>query len=225
MSKEKINSVIVKKKQVFKTYNQENLQLPPLENLIPENHQVRIVNELINSLDLSKFYESYKGGGSSAYNPQMLMKILIYGYSVKVYSSRKLEQALKQDITFIWLSRMQYPDHKTINNFRSNLRVFIDDVFSEVIQNLISKKLINLDTYFVDGTKFEASANKHTAVWSKNTQRYKEVVQAKIKELLRQIEMVNDLEPEPIPMTSKDAKKRIEEVREHLSKIGKKKQL
>jgi transposase len=225
MSKEKINQFIGKKKQVFKPYSQDNLQLPPLDNLISENHQVRIVNEVINNLDLSKFYESYKGGGSSAYDPQMLMKTLVYGYSVKVYSSRKLEQALKQDITFIWLSGMQYPDHKTINNFRTNLKPFIDEVFSEVIQYLMDKKLINLDTYFVDGTKLEANANKHTAVWSKNTQRYKEAVQAKIKELLKQIEMVNELEPEPAPMTAEDAQKRIEEVREHLAKLGKKKQV
>src|SRR6476619_6408636 len=102
MSQEKLEPRQGKKKQKFKPYSQENLHLPPLEGLIPEKHQVRIVNEVINGIDLSKFYDAYKGGGSSAYDPQMLMKTLVYGYSVKVYSSRKLEQALKQDITFMW---------------------------------------------------------------------------------------------------------------------------
>ena len=89
----------VKKKVIFKAYSQENLELPPIEELIGENHIVRKVSKILDELNIKEELEKkYKGGGSSAYNPLMLLKVLIYGYCVKVYTSRKLEQAVNQDI-------------------------------------------------------------------------------------------------------------------------------
>ena len=80
------------KKQVFKKYNQNNLNLPPLETLVPEGHLARTINDFVESLDKTNLEGLYKGGGSSAYHPQMLLKVLLYAYSVGNYSSRGWQQ-------------------------------------------------------------------------------------------------------------------------------------
>ena len=93
-------------KVVFKTYSPtQSLLLPPsLEELIGQNHPVRVVNEVIESINLELLERAYKGGGTSSYHPRMLLKILVYGYVTNTYSSRKPEAATKENIHFMWLS-------------------------------------------------------------------------------------------------------------------------
>ena len=209
-----------KRKVIFKPYSQENLQLPPLEQLIPENHLVRIVNKVLDELEICEILESrYKGGGTSAYNPLMLLKVLVYGYCVKVYTSRKLEQGVNQDIMFMWISGMQRPDHRTINNFRKEMKVSIDEVFSEVLKYLLKEKYVRLENMFVDGSKFAADANKYSHVWSKNTERYKQNIQQKINDLLQEIELINDNDPEPRAWTAEEVIQEIKKVREKVLRI------
>ena len=108
-------------KAVFKSYNQRQLMLlpPSLDELIEPGHPVRIVDELIDNVNDTSLLKQYKGGGTSSYHPRMLLKVMIYGYLCNIYSSRKMEAALKENIHFIWLSGMNRPDHNTINRFRS----------------------------------------------------------------------------------------------------------
>src|SRR5678810_1126087 len=86
-------------KVVFKTYSPaQGMLLPPsLEELIAKNHPVRVVNEVIESLNLELLEKAYVGGGTSSYHPKMLLKILVYGYVTNIYSSRKLEAAAKEN--------------------------------------------------------------------------------------------------------------------------------
>jgi len=80
---------------------------------------VKIVSHIVDGLDLMSLIHKYKPGGTSSYHPKMLLKVLVYGYLCNIYSSRKLEQALKDNINFMWLSGMSQPDHNTVNRFRS----------------------------------------------------------------------------------------------------------
>ena len=107
-------------KVVFKDYSPNQILLlpPSLEEMIDPNDPVRVVNQVIDSLDIDILIKKYKGGGCSSYHPRLLLKALVYGYLTNKYSSRKIEQALKQNIHFMWLSGMSYPDHNTINRFR-----------------------------------------------------------------------------------------------------------
>ncbi len=100
----------------FKPYYQDQLlMLPPkLEELIPKHHPVRIVNDVINQINLEPLLEAYHIKGGSNYHPQMLLKVLVYGYVTNIYSSRKLEAACRESVYFMWLSAMNYPDHNTI---------------------------------------------------------------------------------------------------------------
>src|SRR5476651_1268918 len=94
------------KKVVFKRYvqNQATLLPPSYEEMVPEKHAVRVVNEVIERIDISALERSYKGEGTSSYHPRMLLKVLVYGYLRNIYSSRKIEQALYENVHFMWLT-------------------------------------------------------------------------------------------------------------------------
>jgi len=122
-------------KVFFKDYspNQFLLLPPSLEAMINPNHPVRVVSQVIDRLDIESLIAKYKGGGCSSYHPRLLLKVLVYGYLTNQYSSRKIEQALSQNIHFMWLSGMSYPDHNTINRFRNDkLKGVLREVFSQV---------------------------------------------------------------------------------------------
>lgn len=180
-------------KIVFKDYNPNQMMLlpPSLEEMIPENHPVRVVNQVVDTIDLDSLLRKYKGGGCSSYHPRLMLKVLIYGYLTNTYSSRKMEEALRQNIHFMWLSGMQYPDHNTINRFRSDrLKDVLKEVFGQVVQLLIESGKVNLKEVYLDGTKIEANANRYTFVWGKAIKTSKERIKRQLKELWTYAESV-----------------------------------
>lgn len=173
-------------KVVFKDYNpKENLLFPPnLSELIEEKHPVRLVSNIIDGLDIRSLIKNYKSGGTSSYHPKMLLKVLIYGYLSNIYSSRKMEQALKENIHFMWLSAMSRPDHNTINRFRSErLKGEIKAIFTQIVLLLEKEGLVSLETTFVDGTKIEANANRYTFVWGRAIKKHKARIAEQLEEL------------------------------------------
>lgn len=162
------------------------------EEKIPSWHLVRLVNDAIDALDVKILLAQYEGGGSSSYHPVMMLKVLVYAYCKKIYTSRKIAEALEENIHFMWLSGEQTPDFRTLNDFRGRrMKEVIENVFSAVVEQLVVKGYVKLENYFVDGSKIEADANKHKVVWEKRRKRYEENVKAKIKELLQVIETEN----------------------------------
>ena len=182
---------------VFKPYvmNQAALLPPSYEEKIPEKHLVRVVNEAVEKIDVSVLLAEYRGGGTSSYHPKMLLKVLVYAYAEKIYSSRRIAKALRENIHFMWISGENCPDFRTINDFRGNrMKGVIGDLFSEVLEYLVAGGYVKLENYFVDGTKIEADANKHKMVWAKRRENYEKRVQEQIQELLKHIEQVNEEE-------------------------------
>lgn len=178
-------------KVIFKSYNQnDSLLFPPcIGDFIAENDPVRVLNAVVDSLDLSAIESSYEGGGASSYNPRMLTKVVFYAYLQNVYSGRKMETLLRRDVNFMWLSGMQTPDFNTINLFRKNrLASVVDDLFTQVVQMLVDQKIISLEVQYVDGTKIEANANKYTFVWKKSTQTNRNKLDRKVKAILAEAE-------------------------------------
>lgn len=227
------------KKVTFKPYNQNQLMLPmSLDVMIPQNHLVRVVNQAIERMNIEPLLKKYKGGGTSSYHPKMMLKVLVYAYSQKIYGSRRIAKALRENIHFMWLSAQNEPDFRTINRFRSSkLKDVVDDVFMGVLQMLIETGHVKLQNYFLDGTKVEANANKYTHVWSKSTSRYKNDLQGKIRELLKQIEAENELENkiygdkdleelgEDATITAEQLEKTVEELNKKLAEEPKNKKL
>lgn len=173
-------------KVVFKNYNTNQLMLlpPSLEEMIDSNHPVKVVHQVIEQIDIQPIMSKYKGGGTSSYHPKMLLKILVYGYLSNIYSSRKLENALKENIHFMWLSGMSKPDHNTINRFRSDrLKNVLKEVFSQVVFLLTESGHVDLREVYTDGTKIEANANKYTFVWGNAIKTNKEKMAKQLEEL------------------------------------------
>lgn len=184
-------------KAPFKEYNQQQIQLlpPSLEELIPPNHLVRVVNQVVDRLDISSIINQYEGGGASAYHPKMLVKVLLYGYAVKIYTGRKIAKALAQDVTFMWLAAYNRPDFRTINLFRSGiLKETIEDIFKELLLFLLDHGYVRIENYFTDGSTFTADSNRHKVVWKKNSERYKAMAESKCQELFKQIDELNATE-------------------------------
>ena len=184
-------------KVVFKSYNQnDNLLFPPcLGDFIAENDPVRVLNAIVDNLDISRIESSYEGGGASSYNPRMLVKVVFYAYLQNVYSGRRMEQLLRRDVNFMWLSGMQHPDFNTINLFRKHrLADVVDDIFTQVVQMLVEGKFVSLDVQYIDGTKIEAAANKYTFVWKKATKTNQEKLDKKVKAILAEAERELDVE-------------------------------
>jgi transposase len=171
---------------IFKAYqqNQPMLLPPSLDELIAANHPVRIVNKVIEELDIQPLINKYKAGGTSSFHPRMLLKVLVFAYINNIYSSRKIEEAVSQNIHFMWLAGMNTPDHNTINRFRSErLKGVLQQIFAQVVQLLVGEGLLNIKELYVDGTKIEANANRYTFVWGKAIKTNKEKMKQQLDEL------------------------------------------
>lgn len=198
---------------VFKPYNQQQiLAIPPtLEQLIPQRHPVRVVNEVIDKINIEPLLKAYHIRGSSSYHPILLLKVLVYGYVTNIYSSRKLAAACQESIYFMWLSSMSYPDHNTINRFRGvRLKNALRSVFEDVVKLLAEEELLSIDEIYTDGTKIEANANKYTFVWKKSIHTNKEKMKKQLTEIwqyAQQIAADEDKMPEPPDFKEIDSKK------------------
>jgi transposase len=108
-------------KVVFKQYQQGQVCLFPmsLDDMIAADAPVRLVNQIVDNIDISEVINTYKGGGTSSYSPRMMLKLVLFAYLNNMYSCRKIEKQNLENIHYMWLSGMQQPDHNTINTFRS----------------------------------------------------------------------------------------------------------
>jgi len=176
---------------VFKPLTSSQVVLFP-ENIgdrIASNHPVRLVSTVVDELDISSIMSNYKGGGTSSFHPRMMLKVLFYSYLSNVYSCRKIEKALQENIYFMWLSGNSTPDFRTINYFRGKrLKKQIHQLFAEVVKLLQELNFVSLDMQYIDGTKIESAANKYTFVWRKSTEKHKAKLEEKIKTVLQEID-------------------------------------
>ena len=171
--------MLSKTKIVFKDYTPKQMMLlpPSLEELIDVNHPVRIVDRIIDKIDIESLTKTYKGGGTSSYHPCMLLKVLVYAYLLNIYSSRGIEDQLKENLHFMWISGMNRPDHNTIYRFRSKrLKDEIKKIFALVVSLLAEEGIIRIEEAFLDGTKIEVNANRYTFVWGRAIRTNKEKI-------------------------------------------------
>ena len=178
-------------KVVFKNQTGNSPELFPVNifDRIPSNHPVRLVSKVVDGLDISEIIKQYKGGGTSAYHPRMMIKVLFYSYLSNTYSCRKIAKALQENIHFMFISGNSTPDFRTINDFRGKiLKNHIQQLFAEVVRMLMDLGYVSLDVQYIDGTKIESTANRYTFVWKGSIEKYKEKLESKIRSVLSQIE-------------------------------------
>lgn len=183
----------------YKSYDQSlRIDLPVLlEDLIKENALVRIIDEIVEAIDQKELDNYYSNLGCPAYFPKMLIKVWIYGYCTEVYTCRPLAQKLREDLGFMWLAGGQRPCFKTLGDFRGKrMRGMVDTIFEQVLSYLVEQGYVNLDDLYIDGSKWEANGNRYKVVWRKNTERYKDRVSVRIRDLLEQIRELQRQEDE-----------------------------
>lgn len=152
---------------------------------IPENAPVRLVSAVLEELDYKELYRAYSPKGrKSAVDPQVLFEVLVYGYLCGIYSSRKLEEACRYRVDFMWLlGDEKAPDHSTLARFRTErCREALEELFYQLVRKLEEMGETNHRTVFVDGTKLESRAGRYTFVWRKNVEKQL----GKVKEQVRQ---------------------------------------
>ena len=157
---------------------------------IAENDPVRVVDAVVEGLDLKDFKKLYRERGRCPYHPKMMLKIILYAYMNNIYSCRKIERVVQRDIHYIWLAAQERPDFVTINRFRNRVKGEINNIFTQVVLLLAERGFITLDVEYVDGTKIESKANKYTFVWRKTVEKNRTKLQEKIRILLQQIDEV-----------------------------------
>ena len=178
---------------VFKSNHQNQAMLipPDLNDLIAANHPVRVVNEVLEKVDISELIKQYKPGGTSSYHPRMLLKVLVYAYINNIYSSRKIEEAVAQNICFMWLAGMSKPDHNTINRFRGQrLQKTLQPLFTQVVILLCEEGLLSIKDLYTDGSKIEANANRYTFVWGNAIKHNKEKIKQQLNDLWKYAQSV-----------------------------------
>lgn len=146
---------------MFQKYDQHQQFLFPinLQNFVPENHIARLLNDIIETIDLTAIESTYSKNGCPAYHPKLLLKILLYGYMINIRSSRDIENMTHTDTAFMYLAAMQHPDHRTICRFRSGHLDSIKDVFSQIVTMCKGMGMLGTGTISIDGTKIKANAS------------------------------------------------------------------
>ena len=149
------------------TINQTLLFPPSLHDWLAEGHLARFLVDVVSALDLSAIYRSYAekdGRGQAAYAPEMMVRLLLYGYANGVYSSRKIEKRTHEDVAFRYLSGDQHPDHATLAEFRKRHLEALAGLFTQALLLCAEAGLVKLGHVSIDGTKIKANASKHKAM-------------------------------------------------------------
>ena len=167
------------KPQRYYGTNKRNVQLlideSFAEKIIPGNDSVRLLDEIVEEMDLRPLMRAYNvRGRKPATDPATMLKVLLYANMEGIYSSRSIQSTCQRDINFIWLlNGASTPSYHEIARFRSlRLSQCAETLFFQLVEKLKDFGEINFEHLFVDGTKIEANANKYSFVWKKSTTKY-----------------------------------------------------
>ena len=145
----------------------QSLLLPPdVREWLPEGHLAHHVSDLVDGLDLTAFYALYEGDGrrNAPYEPRMMVKVLLYAYATGVFSSRRVARKLEEDVGFRVLAAGNFPQHRTLCEFRRRHLEDFQALFVEVVRLAQELGLARLGKLSIDGTKVRANASKRKAM-------------------------------------------------------------
>ena len=207
----------------FKEYNQKQVWLipPNIEDEIPKGDLCRVIDEVIEAININCIENKYREEGNPAYHPRMMLKLLFYSYSRKVFSSRKIAQELERNIYYWYLTGKQKPDFRTINLFRLRHGQELKLVFEEIVRLCIRLGLADVTTVAIDSTKIKASANRDKLKdkdWlDRKIRENTEILRQSLDEADRidreEDELYGDKRGDELPEELRDQKKRLELLR------------
>jgi len=184
--------------RTFRPYDRDQLILlpPSLRDWLPEGHLSNCVAELVDALDLSEIF-SYYGGparGTVPFDPRMLTTVLIYAYCIGVFSSRKINRKLEEDVAFRVLAADQRPDFRTISDFRKVHLKALSGLFKQVFEMCRKAGIVKLGNVALDGTKIQAAASKHKAMSYDRMEKEEARLTAEIEAMLKQAQTTDEQE-------------------------------
>jgi transposase len=186
--------------RTFRPYDpaQQFLLPPSIDDWLPEDHAARFVAEAVDELlDLGPIYASYESfDGAPPYDPTMMLKLLLWGYSCGVTSSREMERRCSTDVAFRYLSANQAPDYRSIARFRRRHLGAVEDLFVQVLACCAEAGLVKLGRVALDGTKLRASASRHKAMSYDRLGPRIEDLEAEVRDLLAEAEAADRNEDE-----------------------------
>jgi len=181
--------------KVYRPYfpEQDFLLPPSLREWLPESHLSYFVSDMMDQLDLSGIEQRYEreDRGYPPYHPRMMSKVLVYGYCVGVFSSRRLERRLIEDVAFRILAAGNEPDFRTISEFRRIHLKALEGLFVQVLE--LARKLgaMKLGRVAIDGSKIKANASKHKAMSHERMLREQQRLREEVKRLLAEAEQTD----------------------------------
>ena len=213
------------------TQNQLWLIPPDIEEEIPANDIAHTINDILDQIDMSTFDKRYKEEGNVAYSPKIMLKVLLYSYYNKIFSSRKIAKELERNIVYWYLSGKQRPNFRTICKFIVRHEEEIRDVFVEVVKICKQLKMIGMKNFCIDGTSIEANASKDNH-WSLNKAEKALVTEEKmIATLIKEAIKTDKAEDKAygkenrgeqiIPEKLKERENRVKKIREAIIEIKK----
>jgi transposase len=186
--------------KTFRHYDPtQSFLLPPsLDDWLPADHTARFIAEVVDEMiDLSPIYDSYvEPVGAPPYDPTMMLKLLLYAYSVGVTSSREMERRCQVDVAFRWLSANEAPDYRSISRFRRRHLLALDALFIQVLALCASSGLVSLGRVALDGTKLRASASRHKAMSYDRLGPRMDEIEKQVAAILAEAEAVDAAEDE-----------------------------
>ena len=169
--------------------------LPPsVQEWLPENHLARFVVEMVERLDLDRLTTAYRGRGSDAFHPAMMVALLFYGYATGVFSSRKLERETYDSVAVRYVAANRHPDHDTIANFRKRFLTELSALFVQVLNLAQQMGVLKLGKVSLDGTKVHANASKHSALSWGHACKIEAQLKAEVEQLMRLAEEADQAE-------------------------------
>jgi transposase len=181
--------------KTFRSYvPEQDLLLPPsLRDWLPENHLAYFVSDVVDQLDLSAIESVYEAEerGSPPYHPQMMTKVLIYGYCVGVFSSRKIQKRLVEDLAFRMLAAGNQPDFRTVSDFRKVHLRALQELFRQVLRITLATGTMKLGRVALDGSKVKANASKHKARSYGRMRETEKRLREEVRRLLEQAEAID----------------------------------
>ena len=174
--------------------NQPFLLPPSIQDWLPKEHLARFIVEIVEQLDLSKIESQYSGKGKEAYNPQVMLSLLFYGYATGVFSSRKIERATYDSVAFRYISANTHPDHDTIATFRKRFLKELSELFVQILSIAQEMGVLKVGKVSLDGTKVKANASKHKALSYAHATKLQKQLEDEVATLLKKAQSADNKE-------------------------------
>ena len=179
-------------------FNQRLLFPSNIFDLLPKNHECFVYDDIFSQIDTANIEKKYSFIGQNAYDPRLVVGILIYAYSRGVFSSRQIEKRCHEDLSFMYVSHMNCPNFRVLSDFRKDNPDFLKESF--VQSALLAKKvgMVSFGQVSLDGSKFKANTSKHKAMSYEYLKLREEELVNQIKELMAQADQCDEGEDEDL---------------------------